>query len=52
VAQGLGPGPTAPATPPWYSQSSSCSRAYLVAAARAAAISLVLLGILALVVWM
>ena len=35
---------------PWYAYSSTCNRSYLVAAARAAAIAVVLLGILALVV--
>lgn len=52
MAQSFGPGPTAPVPPPWYAQTSACSRAYLVAAARAAAIALVLLGVLAMVVWL
>lgn len=34
----------------WYEHSSTCSRSYLIAAARAAVISAVLLGILVLVV--
>ena len=44
------PGPASGAPESWHVHASTCSRSYLVAAARAAAISVVLLGVLALVV--
>lgn len=51
ASQSLGPG-SASQSSSWYTPSATCNRSYMVAALRAGVIALILLGILALLVWL